>query len=179
VQLNDKALDIGLLRVPINAPSNIWTIVLHREPFVLLLPSSHRLVKKKSICLKDLDNEDFIMYTRKLAPGFHDRIMAVLNSAGLSPRIVQDASEMYTLVSLVASGLGVAIAPLSATLHHFDGVVHRKLSEKLPPSEIALAVNRENISPTAKRFIDLSIKTFLKNNLSMALNEKASLNLQS
>src|ERR1700730_7625161 len=98
------------------------------------------------------------MYTRKHAPAFHDLILRILNDAGLNPRVVQEASEMHTLVSLVAAGLGVAIAPRSIQLlHHQPGVVVRKLPKRPPPSEIALAVRKKDTSPTTQLFVNLAL----------------------
>ena len=161
VQLSDRSLDVGLLRVPINTSSDeIQLTVLHREPFLLLLPGSHALAHKRQLRLEDLKNERFVMYTRRLAPGFHDLILGILNGAGFSPHIVQEASEMYTLASLVAAGLGVAIAPSSVSLHHTSGVVCRKLPRGLPVSEIALAVNKNNVSATTQLFINLALEAY-------------------
>jgi DNA-binding transcriptional LysR family regulator len=158
-QLLERRLDIGFLRTPINAPEAIHTTVLHREPFVLLLPASHPRATKRSLRLEDLQDSNFVMYTRKLASGFHDRILGIINSAGFSPHVVQEAGEMYTLISLVASGLGVAIAPASIQLHHTRGVVVRPLPNDLPLSEISLAANSSNLSPCTQLFIDLAKKT--------------------
>ena len=157
-QLRERRLDIGFLRVPLNAPPEIVVTVIHREPFVLLVPMRHRLAGRKPFTLADLRDDDFVMYTRKLAAGYHDRVLGILNAAGFSPRVAQTASEMYTLVSLVAAGQGIAIAPASIQLHHTAGVVARELPGDLPQSEIALAMNRDNISPVARLFSDQVFK---------------------
>jgi DNA-binding transcriptional LysR family regulator len=160
VQLGQRQLDVGLLRLPISANEEIQTTVLHREPFVLLLPVSHPLTRKRDLRLEQLRDSNFVMYARKRAPGFHDCILGILNDAGFSPHVVQEASEMHTLVSLVAAGLGIAIAPSSIQLlHHVPGVVVRKLSRKLPLSEIALAVRKHDTSPTIRLFVELALAT--------------------
>jgi DNA-binding transcriptional LysR family regulator len=157
-ELLERKLDVGLLRTPLNAPELIQTIVLHREPFVLLLPASHPHASRRSLRLEELHEAKFVMYTRKFASGFHDRILGIINGAGFSPHVVQEAGEMYTLISLVASGLGVAIAPASIQLHHTQGVVVRPLPSDLPLSEISLATNSSNLSPCAQLFVDLATK---------------------
>src|ERR1700693_491722 len=123
LQLSDGRLDAGLLLLPIAAQEQIETTVLHREPFLLLLPASHSLARKRHVRLEQLRSANFVMYARKKAPAFHDRILGILNGAGFSPHVVQEASEMQTLVSLVAAGLGIAVAPFSTQLlHHLPGV---------------------------------------------------------
>lgn len=152
-QLLERKIDVGFLRVPINAPPEIVTKVVHSEPFVLLVPVGHRLAGRKPYTMADLRSEDFIVYTRKLAAGFHDRIMGILNASGFSPKVAQTVSEMYTLISLVAAGQGVAIAPASIQLHNTKGVAARRLPVKTDKSEIAMAYNNKNISPAASLYI--------------------------
>jgi DNA-binding transcriptional LysR family regulator len=102
--LQERRLDIGFLRIPINALPEIKTTVIHREPIVLLVPSEHFLADGRTFALEDLNNEDFVMYTHKLAAGFHDHILGILNAASFSPRVVQSAREMYTLLLLLPRG---------------------------------------------------------------------------
>jgi DNA-binding transcriptional LysR family regulator len=159
VQLSDGRLDAGLLRLPIAAQEQIETTVLHREPFILLLPASHPLARKRHLRLEQLRDANFVMYARKKAPAFHDRILGILNSAGVSPHVVQEASEMHTLAALVAAGLGITVAPFSIQmLHRLPGVAVRKLPRKLPLSEIALAVRKYNNSATTRLFTDLALE---------------------
>jgi DNA-binding transcriptional LysR family regulator len=162
VQLGQRQLDVGLLRLPISVNEEIETRVVHREPFVLLLPASHPLTGKRFLRIENLRDSNFVMYARKRAPGFHDCILGILNDAGFSPHVVQEASEMPTLVSLVAAGLGIAVAPSSIQLlHHVPGVVVRKLPRKLPLSEIALAVRKHDTSPTIRLFVELVRSTYI------------------
>ncbi|SNS43399.1 transcriptional regulator, LysR family [Granulicella rosea] len=157
-QLLERKLDVGFLRVPLPTPPEIRTRVIHREPFVLLLPASHPLAAKEDLQLADCRGADFVMYTRKMAPGFHDQCMNILHQNGLMPHVVQEAAEMYTLISLVAAGLGIAIAPASIQLHQAENVVVRPLSGKQHFSEIAIAWNREHTSSTAQLFLKMAFE---------------------
>jgi DNA-binding transcriptional LysR family regulator len=44
--LEAGSLDIGFLRLPIVGHSGLDVVRVHRKPFVLVLPSSHKLAKK-------------------------------------------------------------------------------------------------------------------------------------
>lgn len=155
--LLDRRIDIGFVRLPMSPPEQIRLKIIHREPFVLLLPKSHPLAKSRTCPLEDLKKEDFIMYTRRMAPGFHDRILAQLHAHGVTPNIVQEAGEMFTLLSLVSAGLGIAIAPESVLLHSNKGVVARRLPSNFPASEIALAVNKEHMTASGQLFWKLAV----------------------
>jgi DNA-binding transcriptional LysR family regulator len=158
IQLQERKLDVGFLRVPLPTPEQIKTRVVHREPFVLLLPASHPLAAKPNLELRDCANADFIVYTRKMAPGFHDQIMNMCHRNGLTPHVAQEAAEMYTLISLVASGMGIAIAPASVALHNVENVVVRPLPNETTQSEIAITWNREVVSATAQLFLDMVLE---------------------
>lgn len=158
--LLDRTIDVGLLRTPLSVPPEIILTPIHREPFVLLLPQSHPLAKKPRFQLKDLKRADFVMYTRRMAPGFHDRILSQLHARGVTPHIVQEAGEMFTLLSLVAAEMGVAVAPQSILLHSSNRIVVRQLPEDFPHSELALAVHTRHITPTTELFRKLAYSLF-------------------
>jgi DNA-binding transcriptional LysR family regulator len=100
------------------------------------------------------------MYTRKMAPGFHDRILTELHSRGVTPHIVQEAGEMFTLLSLVAAEMGVAIAPKSILLHSSSQVIAKPLPPDFLNSELALAVNTGNMTSAIQLFCALAATLF-------------------
>ena len=153
--LQERKLDIGFLRVPLPTPPDIRTRVVHCEPFVLLLPASHPLAARKDLKLSDCQGADFVMYTRKMAPGFHGQLMNILHQHGLTPHVVQEAAEMYTLISLVASGMGIAIAPASIQLHQTENVVVREIPDEKSRSEVAIAWNKDHLAATTQLFLQM------------------------
>src|SRR5580698_6147334 len=52
--LETGALDVGFLRLPIGGHSQLHVQTIHREPFVLVVPSSHELARKKKVRLKEV-----------------------------------------------------------------------------------------------------------------------------
>jgi len=154
-QLQERKLDVGFLRVPLVTSPEIKTRIVHREPFVLLIPGGHPLAQVDGLKLADCASADFVMYSRKMAPGFHDQIMNILHRNGITPHVVQEAAEMYTLVSLVAAGLGLALAPASIALHHTENVVVRELTDEPTQSEIAIAWNLNHVSMTTQLFLQM------------------------
>ena len=154
-QLQERKLDVGFLRVPLQLPPEIKARVIHREPFVLLVPATHPLANKRNLRLSDCQKEDFVMYSREMAPGFHDQIMSMLHRNGLTPHVMQEAEEMYTLISLVGTGLGLAIAPASIGRHHADNVAVRKLPHEEARSEIAIVWNTHHVSITTQLFLEM------------------------
>jgi len=87
--LETGSLDVGFLRLPIGEHSTLEVVTVHREPFVLVVPSSHKLAKRKRVRLSEVSGEDFVMYERRYAPGFHDLILGMLRDAGIVPSVSQ------------------------------------------------------------------------------------------
>jgi len=141
--LETGSLDIGFLRLPIGAQSTLDVVTVHREPFVLVVPSSHKLAKRKRVRLREVAGEDFVMYERTWAPGFHDLMFGILRDAGIVPNVTQTVGEIPTLISLVHSRMGIAIAPLSVVKHYSAAsVVACEILDRIPMSEIGIAVSK-------------------------------------
>jgi DNA-binding transcriptional LysR family regulator len=77
-------------------------------------------------------------------------------NAGFTPRIIQEAAGVQTIVSLVAAGLGISLligpTPPSAE----DVVVYRPVADDLPLWELALAWSSSNTAPVLARFLAIA-----------------------
>jgi DNA-binding transcriptional LysR family regulator len=151
--LADDALDVGLLRSPSRVPG-LATRTLSHDPLLAALPGTHRLAKSEQVSLKDLAEDPFVLYGRDSGPAVHDRIVGFCRDAGFTPRIVQEAVDVQTIVALVAANLGVSllIAPTPRTDE--SSVVYRPLAEELPPWEMSLAWSHDNQSPVLARLLE-------------------------
>ena len=152
--LADDALDVGLLRPPSVREPWLASRTLSHDPLLVALPGGHRLASRARVSLAELAEEPFVLYGRDSGPAVHDRIVGFCRDAGFSPRVVQEAVDVQTIVALVAAGLGVSllIAPTPRTDE--SSVVYRPLVEELPPWEMSLAWSRENQSPVLARLLE-------------------------
>jgi DNA-binding transcriptional LysR family regulator len=158
VQMLDTGfLDIGFLRLPIGEHPELEIVVIHREPFVVVVPRSHKLAKRRKVRLRELSGQDFVMYERAYAPGFHDLLFGILRNAGVVPNISQTAGQMPTLISLVDAGMGISILPASAVRHSGASVVACEIADPIPMSEIGIAINRGNRTAIIDNFISYSL----------------------
>ena len=141
VALTAGELDFGLLLPPV--AGDLEHIVVQRERFLAALPSGHRLARKRGrLAMRELAGEAFVMVPREIAPGLHDVIAALATRAGFAPRVAQEAIQMQTVVSLVSSGLGVAIVPTSVANLGRRGVAYRELADVHPRLDLWLAWRR-------------------------------------
>jgi DNA-binding transcriptional LysR family regulator len=117
-------------------PPQLRSIRLGDDPFVACLPARHKFAKAKSVALDVLANEEFVMFSRAVAPANHDNVIAVFSRAGVHPRTVHAARQWLTIIAMVANGLGVSIVPRSLARTEVRGV-----------SFVPLAADEGTVSP--------------------------------
>jgi DNA-binding transcriptional LysR family regulator len=150
--LISESIDVGFVRLPLSH-DQLTIRVIHREPFVVVLPHGHPLANEAQIRLVQLQNEKFVAYGRRWAPGFYDAVIQMCTREGFSPEIVQETGEMYTAIALVAAGVGIAILPRSVVLAQPRNVLIKPLPASAGLSEIAIAVRRFENSSLVESFV--------------------------
>jgi len=146
-------LDFGLLLPPV-AGVELEHIVVQREQFLLALPSRHRLARMRGrVAMRELAGEAFVMAPREIAPGLHDVVAAMAARAGFTPQVAQEAIQMQTVVSLVSSGMGVAVVPASVANLGRRGVAYREIADPHPRLDLWLAWRRGTQGVAAREFV--------------------------
>ncbi len=146
-------LDFGLLLPPV-AGAKLEYIVVQRERFVAALPSRHRLARARGpIAMRELATEAFVMAPREIAPGLHDIVAELARRAGFAPRVAQEAIQMQTVVSLVSSGMGVAVVPASVANLGRRGVAYREIADAHPRLDLWLAWRSGALGAAAREFV--------------------------
>jgi DNA-binding transcriptional LysR family regulator len=150
-------LDFGLLLPPVSDAEPLEHLVVQRERFVAALPSSHRLAAGKGkLAVSALAGEPFVMVPRDIAPGLYDIVTGLAAGAGISFNVAQEAIQMQTVVSLVSSGLGVAIVPGCIANLGRRGVVYREINDRHPRLDLWLAWPRGGLGTAARDFLALA-----------------------
>jgi DNA-binding transcriptional LysR family regulator len=87
-------------------PDTVKRIVIEKcDPYVLL-PKAHPLAREKSISLRALANEPFILMD---TPAAREHFLTMLKDAGISPRIAHRSSSFEVVRGLVGQGLGYSL----------------------------------------------------------------------
>ncbi len=132
------------------------------ESLVVALPENHpRATRGAALALAGLAGEPFICSPRHVAPRLYDAIIGGCALAGFSPRIVQEAIQMQTIISLVSAGMGVALVPESIMSLKRPGVAYRRLRGARPVLEVGLAWRQDNPSAVLKRFVALAAQSHI------------------
>jgi DNA-binding transcriptional LysR family regulator len=149
------SIDVGFVRLPVKV-RELQVIPVHREPLLLCLPEDHPLAAQNEIDLLSLRDEKFIVYERKLAPGFHDALIGMFQRAGITPKISEEIDEMYVAPALVATGVGLAVLPQMVVSRHTQGVVLRYIRNNPITSQIGVAFRNGEDSPLVNCIISIA-----------------------
>jgi DNA-binding transcriptional LysR family regulator len=153
-RLQDGSLDLGFVHPPF-ITDNLRSLTILKEPFVAAIPATHPLAARSQISLKALANEPFILFPRHVGPGFYDQIVSLCQNAGFSPRVVQEARLMQTIVCLVAAAMGVALVPSSLQNLQRPGVVYKPIQALTARVETAVAWRQDDPSPVLQAFLQV------------------------
>lgn len=154
-ELQRQTIDLGFVRLPVEA-KGIEVIPAHHEPLVVCLPAEHPLGANSAVTIADLRDERFIMYDRKWAPGFFDRIVRRCSESGFTPMITNEIDEMYLAPALVAAGEGIAILPRMVVSTPVNNTVLRELQFDDLHSELGIAVRAADRSPVLEKAVHIA-----------------------
>jgi DNA-binding transcriptional LysR family regulator len=151
--LRAGSCDVGCLHPPVGEGLMVQPLLV--EPLVAAVPAEHPLAAAGEVDLADLAQEPFIVPPREEGAAFHDEVVAACARAGFHPRTAQGATEMATIIGLVAAGAGVALVPAVFGQMHREGVVCRPLrwGAERPVVRLALAWRADRESPLLRRFL--------------------------
>jgi len=130
--------------------------IVTKDSLVMVLPESHPQAHKSQVELKDLANEPFILPSPESVPGLHTIIHSACLQAGFTPRVVQEAAWMTTILGLVAGEMGVALLPANVINLQRSGVVYRIIPEQLPVFQMAIVWLRNNQSKILSNFLEVT-----------------------
>jgi DNA-binding transcriptional LysR family regulator len=151
-------VDAGLLIPPLpgKAEGELDYMKVLEEPLILCAPGGLEALRHAGpIKLQDLPRLPLIIFPREISPALHDAILSCFRAAGITPTIGQLAIQMQTIVSLVSSGMGLALVPQSVSNLMRPGVEYRALADPTPLVETGIAWRRDNPSPVLQGFLEL------------------------
>lgn len=144
-------VEFGIVQLPTSSGS-FDEHPLFVEPFVALISKNHSLAKQKTIALAKLADEPFILYKGRA----RDTALTACRTAGFEPRIACESSELETIRSLVAAGLGIAILPRLATRQATPGCAVVRLRDDPVERQVALLTRSgHSTSPSAAAFREI------------------------
>ena len=135
-------LDAGFVYVP-TSDADMAHVHVASHQVVLATPRRHPVSRLKRLRLRDLAEADFVWFPRRQHPANYDRLLQACSRGGLpNPRIVQEAVDQATMLSLVACGLGVAFVTDATRWRCPKDVVLRRVVDLRLPITVSLIGGR-------------------------------------
>ena len=136
--LRDLSIDLAILALPLRH-KDLELVPLRTEPLFAVLPRNHPLAAAKSLALKDLRGESFVM----LRDGhcFRDLSIAACTHARVTPRIAFESGQFSSLFGMVAAGVGISLVPEMAIDTH-AGCRYVRLNDARATRTIVAAILR-------------------------------------
>ncbi|MFH8515429.1 LysR family transcriptional regulator [Streptomyces gelaticus] len=133
----DGSLDLGFVRLPVTRPGVAYRVI-DEEELVCALPSDHPLARLESVPIGVLAEEPFVSFPANTGSTVRDTMVEACEAAGFNPRVVQEAPDSYTILALVAAGVGVTLTVTSVQHIQQNGLVYRPLTG--PPIRLRAAL---------------------------------------
>ncbi|MFV0457875.1 MAG: LysR family transcriptional regulator [Actinomycetales bacterium] len=107
-QVISGRIDLAFIGLPVDV-TQVQTRMIASEALGVVLPVDHRLAGQASIDLADLAHEDFVTTPISAGSALQELGQRACVDAGFQPRVVQEITDPYMILMLVAAGVGVAL----------------------------------------------------------------------
>ena len=153
--IKNGAMDVAFIGLH-TEPQGLKVVTIREEPFVVALPASHQLAKKRRLGFDDLRCVPLFWFERRLNPGFYDYCQAFFEQINFKPNAIPEPADHHIMLGLIAEGQGVALIPASLQNVKRKGVVFRPLKDESKLSMgVAVAYSERNQSPALRPFLEL------------------------
>ncbi len=149
-------VDAAFVRPLISDDPALVVEQLFDEDILIALPTGHPLGMRRSLSVGSLAREPFVLFSREVGSGLYDEIISACQRAGFSPRIEQQASQVTSIVNLVAAGMGVSLVPASMRQINSDGVIYRRIDTPAPRARMSVVYRRNNTSASLGHLLVLA-----------------------
>lgn len=156
--LRSEEIELGFVRMPVTDPALECTPVHHERLAAAVGPGS---AWRDRTGLASLAEEAFVVCSRAVSASYYDHVLALCRTAGFTPRIVTETSELFSLLQLVRAGIGVALVPSASAAMRVPGVRFKAVRQKEAAWDIGLAWRKApQKSPLLQAFLRTALDVF-------------------
>ena len=107
-RLHEGKIDMLLVALPVSGDGLVST-ELKREALFVVAPENHPLAKRRTIFLREIQNDPFILL--KDGHCFRDTAVAACRRARVRPNVVFESGHFATILAMVSAGMGFSVVP--------------------------------------------------------------------
>lgn len=159
-KLSDREIDAALVRTPVLGDLDAELHVLEHDSLVAVVKSPGPYDDRSSIDISELRDAPLITHPESAVPNMRAVMMLMCHEAGFQPNVVQEAIQAQTMISLVQSGIGVAL--VAGVTRHYSATnikfLKIKGSEHSNRIGLALAIPRDQRSRVTEKFLEFALR---------------------
>lgn len=145
--IHNKEVDAGIL-YQVAEDRALKFSHIGREKLVFAIPSDHRLASRQPLRFSDFDNETFVWPRRDHSPRMSDRMIAIFNARGVSPRIGVEIDSTESTMAIVASGVAIGLVAAHQDWQCPENVVLREPEDFQMTLPLMMVCRVDNPSPS-------------------------------
>lgn len=149
--LRRNRIDIGLGHPPFE-DKTLTSSNISKIPFDVVMYEGNPLADKTLLSMKDLENETFILFPRKLGPLQYDNIISLCLQSGFSPKNIIEVAPAQAIISFAGSGLGIGFIASKLQQFQHPHVVYRQINGTRPYFALGTIHRREKLNHAVKIF---------------------------
>lgn len=131
---------------------------IYVDTLMAVIPEAHPKSTAKRLRLRELRSEPFVMLRRSESVGMFDSIIQACQQEDFAPVISHQPKNIQTVLTEVASGLGVSILPRYVRRMYTKGCVLIPIQGQKPSVPTELHFRSLTSLPTVEAFVELVLK---------------------
>jgi LysR family hydrogen peroxide-inducible transcriptional activator len=146
-RLRQGRLDMALLALPVSG-IDLACEELIREPLYVVVPVKHRFSSRKSLDLREIRNEPFLLL--KEGHCFRENTIQACRRSRVQPNIVFESGQFASIIAMVSAGIGISLVPAMAVQKH-PGCSFIRIRDESSKRRVGLVQLKEHFPTRAQR----------------------------
>lgn len=161
VALQSGRIQVGVSRYlgPVDPVDGLDFTHLLDDPFVVALPATHPLARRKSLRAADLDPVGLITYPKDPQSRFAEHTLALLRSSGGQSPVAYEAADIHTALGMAASHLGFCLVGRSVSRGSRHDLVFLPMPALRDQAAVFAVTKSGETSKVVKAFVASLVRT--------------------
>ena len=154
--LHDR-LDLGFVRLA-RVPKGLKLKPVFEDTFSLVLPEDHPMDATSFKSMRQMANDDFILFSQDYSPLYYDTVLSICEDANFTPKVSHKSVHAQTIFKLVENKLGIAIVPTALQYGFQMKVKFIELKRIKQRAILSMVWKEDHRNPALKNCMDLLLK---------------------
>lgn len=150
-------LDLGFVRLA-RVPKGLRLKPVFEDTFSLVLPQDHPVEVNQFKGMRQVAEDDFILFSQDYSPLYYDTVLSICEDAGFSPKVSHKSVHAQTIFKLVENKMGIAIVPTALQYGFQMKVKFIELKKIAQRAVLSMVWKEDNRNPALQNCMDLLLK---------------------